>query len=103
MANKKQESLFNNKDSRASKDIDDVSVFDMNEEKRWEKEWEGMPEYIQKQVMPYREIIVRFKTKSDMQDFFAMIEQNIPAKLKSIWFPKTQAKKKLNEVYVDES
>ena len=90
MANKKQESLFNNKDSRASKDIDDVSVFDMNEEKRWEKEWEGMPEFEQDDKTSFRHVIVHFENNDDVAEFFSIIGQSHTDQTKSIWFPEQE-------------
>lgn len=68
----------------------------------WKKEWVGMPEYKQVKIMPHDEVIVRFKSEQDKIDFFDLIKQNIPSKLKSIWFPKVE-KTKVSEIYVDES
>ncbi len=69
----------------------------------WKKEWEGMPEYQQEKIMPYKEVIVRFKTKEDMDLFYDTICQKAPNKLKSIWFPKTKKKEPMKDVYTDES
>ena len=69
----------------------------------WQDEWDGMPEYNQEKIMPFKEVIVRFKTEEDMNSFYETIDQKPPNKLKSIWFPKAVKKKKIAEVYTDES
>ena len=77
------------------------TLFEIKED--WEVEWEGMPEYIQEKILPHKEYIVRFKTKEDVDEFFILIKQKEPKKLKSIWFPKIEIKKESSkEVYTDE-
>lgn len=78
-----------------------TSLFD--EEIDWRDEWQGMPEYNQVQILPFNEVIVRFKTKEDMDLFYETISQKAPSKLKSIWFPKVERSTKAPEVYTDES
>jgi hypothetical protein len=78
-----------------------ISLFD--DEINWRDEWQGMPEYNQTQILPFNEVIVRFKTKEDMELFYQTISQKAPSKLKSIWFPKGEKSKKVAEVYTDES
>ena len=53
----------------------------------WEKEWEGMPEFIQRKKEPYSKIIIRFENESDLQDFANLIGQKLTSKTKSIWHP----------------
>ena len=50
-------------------------------------EWVGMPEFVQEKKEPYKELIVRFETEQDYQDFQKAIEQRLTFKTKSIWFP----------------
>lgn len=68
----------------------------------WCKEWQNMPEYVQGKEEPFYEVTVRFKTKEDTEKFFKIINQNIPPKMKSIWFPKIE-KTSLMEFFDDES
>ncbi len=56
--------------------------FDANEE------WEGMPEFQQKQLDCYKRIVVSFMTEKDYKAFVALIGQNLTEKTKSIWYPK---------------
>mgnify|MGYP003351411286 CR=1 FL=1 len=50
-------------------------------------EWVGMPEFVQEKKDPFKELIVRFETEQDYQDFQKVIEQRLTFKTKSIWFP----------------
>jgi hypothetical protein len=78
----------------------------MKEANDWQEEWKGMPEYKQTRVDPYKEIIVRFKTKEDYESFAEVIGQNLTDKTKSIWHPKVQKGKVCkfaNLLYTDES
>ena len=52
-----------------------------------EKEWQGMPEFIQKRIEPYATIIVRCATEKDLEGFATAIGQRLTKKTKSIWFP----------------
>ena len=77
------------------------SLFDVDPE--WKKEWEGMPEFVQKDLMPFRQIIVNFETKEDIKDFAKLIGQNLTYDTKSIWYPKVECIKPSSKRYVDES
>ena len=59
-------------------------------QKDWEKEWKDMPEFIQEDKGPYRQIIVSFKNEEDIKKFSELIEQTITSKTKSIWFPQVE-------------
>lgn len=64
-----------------------------NEEKLipWKKEWKGMPEFIQEDLLTStRSIIIHFETKEDVDKFSELIGQKIMPKTKSIWFPKAK-------------
>ena len=64
-------------------------LFEQSEiEKDWEKEWVGMPEYVQERKEEYAKIIVRFRNEEDLQEFAKLVEQNLNIKTQSIWFPK---------------
>ena len=72
-----------------------------------EKEWVGMPEFVQKEKKPYREIVIRFNNEKDIKKFAKRIKRTVTQKTKYIWFskPKTaahDAKGKYRK-YVDES
>jgi hypothetical protein len=88
-------------DSLEESQTQQLNLFGWDE--AWKDEWVEMPEYIMTRILPFDEIIVRFKTEEDMKAFFELINQNIPNKLKSIWYPKVEIKKATERmVYVDE-
>jgi hypothetical protein len=67
-----------------------------------EKLWKGMPEFNQKNLEPYHQIIVSFKDKEAMNLFSQLIDQKITKKTRSIWYP-VQNFKYLDMEFVDES
>jgi hypothetical protein len=67
----------------------------------WKKEWVGMPEFVQEKQEPYSQIIVRFNSEEDLQDFAKLIGQKLTNKTKSIWHPKYV--KRIRGRWVDES
>lgn len=50
-------------------------------------EWVGMPEFVQEEKKPYKELIVRFETEDDYKEFSKLIGQSLTIKTKSIWHP----------------
>ena len=50
-------------------------------------EWVGMPEFAQDNKEPFRQIIVSFEKEDDVKELGKKIEQLIPPKTKSLWFP----------------
>lgn len=65
--------------------------------------WEGMPEFIQDKQKPYAQLIVRFDSQEDLQEFAELIGQKLNNKSKSIWHPKLVRGVHANKRYVDES
>lgn len=56
----------------------------------WEEHWKGMPEFKQEDFMPYKQIMVSFETKEDMEKFAVFIGQKILPTTKSIWWPEAE-------------
>lgn len=67
-----------------------AALFDVDEFERWRDEWQGMPEFIQEDLMPMRSLVVHFSCRSDIQAFSELIGQSIKFKTKSIWFPEAE-------------
>jgi hypothetical protein len=59
----------------------------MSKAKEWESEWQGMPEFVQEKQKPFSQIIVRFETQEDLDEFSRLIGQKLTPKTKSIWHP----------------
>ena len=57
------------------------------DEQEWEKEWNGMPEYYNKRIQPFKTIFVHFRTEEDYREFTEIIDQKMTLQTKSIWHP----------------
>ena len=67
------------------------------------KEWKGMPEFIQEKQKPYQQLIVRFNSQEDVEEFALRIGQKITPKTKSLWFPALVRGLTTGNRYVDEN
>lgn len=65
------------------------------DQKLWKQEWKGMPEYVQKDIKPYKSLLVHFRNLKDFNEFKKVIEQDMSPNTKYIWFPKLE----INELY----
>ena len=72
------------------------------EEFDWRKEWQGMPEFFQEDLMPYRVLNLRFRSEEDVQEFAKLVEQVITPKQKALWFPYAEFRRASHLRYVDE-
>lgn len=64
-----------------------------------EKEWEGMPEFDNKDLTAHRQLIISFNNDEDIKEFAKIIGQNITEKTKSLWFPKVENTKQFDKRY----
>lgn len=69
----------------------------------WGQEWQGMPEFHQEELRPWKSVIVHFAGPGDMEEFAKLIEQKLTAKTRSLWFPKAEIERYVNKRYSDES
>ena len=72
------------------------------EEFEWRKEWQGMPEFFQEDLTPYRVLNLRFRNEEDVQEFAKLVEQVITPKQKALWFPYAEFRRASHLRYVDE-
>lgn len=73
------------------------------EKEAWKEEWDGMPEFEQKNLLPEYSVRINFASVEDLKKFAELINQPLTTKTSSIWFP-AQAKADLSsKVYVDEA
>ena len=84
-----------------SKENDQLALFEMKE--WWEDDWEGMPEFVQDDLAPFKELNIKFRDRSDMESFMKLVEQKFTMKTKSIWYPKLEIKKVAHLRYIDGS
>lgn len=66
-------------------------------------EWQGMPQFEQGDMTPWKSIYVHFESMDDLQDFARLVEQVITEKTKSIWHPKHERSNLKDVRYSDES
>lgn len=69
----------------------------------WENYWQGMPEYKNQDLGPWKQVIVSFRNRSDMLKFADLIGQTITERTQSVWFPAAEIGRYSNKRYDDES
>ena len=62
-----------------------ILLFDIEEP--WEKEWQGMPEFSQRDRTPWKSIAVNFMSPGDMQSFAELVGPKVTATTASITYP----------------
>jgi hypothetical protein len=71
-------------------------------DKVWKEHWVDMPEFVQESQKPFAQIIIRFETEQDLNEFSALIGQKLTPKTKSIWHPFKSHWGKAKKVWTDE-
>lgn len=77
-----------------------LSLIDVEE--WWEEHWQGMPEFVQEDLMPWRSITVHFRNREDFDKFAELVQQRMTKLTPSIWFPEYKIQKRTSK-YIDES
>lgn len=67
-----------------------------------EAEWNGMPEYGNRDETSKQRIVVHFATDKDVQDFGNLIGQSLTEKTRSIWFPPAEIGRTADKEFVDD-
>lgn len=58
----------------------------------WEKHWKGTPRFSStKENIHIKELMVKFSTEEELEEFAKLLKQTITMKTKSIWFPAREA------------
>jgi hypothetical protein len=68
----------------------------------WKEHWQGMPEFVQEDMSPWKSIYVHFSSKEDMEDFSRLIGQKVTPRTKFIWHPKVGPENLLQKKCIDE-
>ena len=66
----------------------------------WQKEWQGMPEFVQDDMKSIASVVVNFLTVEDMNAFSELIGKRITFTTKSVLFPVPQSETK--KMYINE-
>lgn len=80
------------------------ALFEAESYDAWREEWRGMPEYENRDLKPWKSVIVHFRTRTDMAIFFDLIKQPYgmgPGG--SIWFPEAEIGRMTDKRYIDRS
>ncbi len=77
-------------------DVEEAPFFDI------EKHWQGMPACENRQIKPYKQILVNLMTEDDLIAFAKCINQKLTPKTKSIWFPIQDTIAPATSVWTDE-
>jgi hypothetical protein len=54
------------------------------------EEWEGMPEFENKDLSAFKSITVHFESQDELDNFAELVEQAITEKTRFIWYPKRE-------------
>ena len=73
------------------------------EKEAWKEEWDGMPEFEQKNLLPEYSVRINFSSVEDLRKFAELINQPLTTKTSSIWFPAQTKADLSSKVYVDEA
>ena len=65
------------------------------------REWKDMPEFEQDKQRPFAQIVVRFSSPEDLEEFAFLIGQELTNKTKSIWHPKLAKTDLQSMQYID--
>lgn len=64
--------------------------------------WVGMPSFDQDNTNGVRQLIVHFETDADVALFAQLVQQQITAKTKYIWYPEHKRESTVNKAYVSD-
>ncbi len=78
-----------------------VSLFDADPS--WKEQWVGMPDFEQKNLMPWQSVKVHFRNEEDRQAFAELIGQRITERTPFVWFPKSEIAHVKNMAYLSEA
>lgn len=58
-----------------------------NESEPWWELWQGMPEFIQRDLEPWKSVVVHFENRASMEDFARLVDQTVTWQTRSMWHP----------------
>ena len=75
----------------------------VKESEPWRDEWVGMPEFVQEDQSPWKQIRVSFASREDMEAFAKLVGQTVTFQTQSLWYPEAEIGRYANKRYVDET
>jgi len=85
-----------------SVDGDDLDAL-LAEPLDYDKEWQGMPEFEQKDLTSAYQIIVHLASLEDLRAFAELVGQNITEKTRFIWYPEMEERRFMDKRYIEQS
>ena len=79
---------------------DQMTLFALPES--WVEEWQGMPEFMQEDLSPFRTVFVHFENAADVEAFSKLIGQKLPAARLYHWYPEATIQSVKNKRWVDD-
>lgn len=67
----------------------------------WSEHWGDMPEFVQEDLAPIKQVIVNFDSEKDMQAFAELVGQTITMRTQSIWYPEAEIGHYANKRYAE--
>ena len=77
-----------------------VAMFSDADVHKARQHWKQMPEFVAEDLTPYRQLIVNFATRADLDRFALAIEQPIGPKVRSIWYPEAEIGRFADKRYI---
>lgn len=68
----------------------------------WADIWRGMPEFLNRDLMANRKLIVNFRSDADVEEFSKLIGQRIGPRVPSVWYPEAEIVHEIDWLYSDE-
>jgi hypothetical protein len=73
------------------------TLFDLSPS--WTDLWRGMPEFSQKDLEPYKSVVVHFQDKHDQAAFSKLIGQKVLPNTRSLWYPEAEIGRYADKVF----
>ena len=75
------------------------ALFEVEQFDWWREHWKDMPEFVNEDQTSFKQVIVHFATREDMEAFAALVEQTITEKTQSIWYPEAEIGRYVDKRY----
>lgn len=82
----------------------EIGLFgDLDNLTTWKKEWQGMPEFIQEDLMPWKTIEIYFENQADVDSFSRLVGCKLTDITHYIWFPEATKEIVADKRWADET
>jgi hypothetical protein len=64
--------------------------------------WRGMPQFEHEDKTAWKQVIVNFRCKADLEEFSRLLNQTMTEKTRSVWHPKAEIERYADKAYTDQ-